>query len=951
MSWRNIVTQSFRFLYLINLDTPAENVKKIPRQSKWDVGAVQWNRHSCYSHLFAATCNQQVDLYKWSADVGEIQTSLRGHTRVISDLDWSWYEAEYLVTCSVDTYIYIWDIKDTRKPAVSLSTVAGASQVKWNKQNQDIFATSHDGDVRIWDKRRANFPVEYMAAHLSRIHGLDWHPDLEFALVTCSQDNSAKFWDIRNPRKHLDILSCHVPVWKARYTPFSSGLITVMVPQLRRGENSLLLWNLNDLEAPVHTFMGHNDVVLEFQWRRQRDGQKYYLLVTWSRDQSLRIWRIDSQLQRLCSRSSLDGTEDLDEVTASDVDRAFPLLEPDASSVQPPGFVDAHSPLQPAVSTKSTMEEDVLSTKNASSPEVRRRGESQGQPQTLQQEFSLLNLHIPNITVDEMDAESRSCAVSMLCGNHIVKMVVTFPVNYPSNALPSFKFITPTSVCAPLKSKLMKILRDTSLQKVKRNQNCLEPCLRRLVAALDSLVTQEGGVGPNQTVTFGLTSTTVSSPLPFHRVINSYGSYQDSNVPFPRTSGARFCGAGYLVYFMRPITMNRSLSPAELTPRSLSALSGYHSSVMAPMKMRSESQSGMRLYSSSPTRNDKEVSISSFYYKERKMRRSKVRREAGDVGTRCMKAAGKVVVQDISCLLPIHRQLAELYILDVNHVQEMCLANTAAAASVGRRDLVQVWSLAAASTSSFLAPSSNPDVETPWAAHPFGRGLLKSLLAHYSCMHDVQTLALLCCTFDAQQKLHDQPKDQSLSSHLAVPSIVTSGSFSNTSDSGWNPGREQDQGTWCESTEDSRCAEQRPIITHDRERELHDKNKWLLDPDDILQRSEFKKCYGEILYRWGLKEKRAEVLKFVRCPLDHHKGVDLVTCCQQCGSKTRGVQCSMCRSYSFRCAICHVAVRGASNFCLTCGHGGHSTHVLEWFLRHNVCPTGCGCHCQQQNVA
>jgi hypothetical protein len=30
---------------------------------------------------------------------------------------------------------------------------AGASQVKWNKKNANCLATSHDGDVRIWDKR------------------------------------------------------------------------------------------------------------------------------------------------------------------------------------------------------------------------------------------------------------------------------------------------------------------------------------------------------------------------------------------------------------------------------------------------------------------------------------------------------------------------------------------------------------------------------------------------------------------------------------------------------------------------------------------------------------------------------------------------------------------------------------------------------------------------------
>lgn len=126
-----------------------------------------------------------------------------------------------------------------------------------------------------------------------------------------------QFWDYRQPRKYLNILSCQVPVWKARYTvsvtfieqcllsymgsnycarpslyvekycgtlfqwvtychacpqPFSNGLVTVMVPQLRR-ENSLLLWSVFDLNAPVHTFVGHDDVVLEFQWRRQKEGQ------------------------------------------------------------------------------------------------------------------------------------------------------------------------------------------------------------------------------------------------------------------------------------------------------------------------------------------------------------------------------------------------------------------------------------------------------------------------------------------------------------------------------------------------------------------------------------------------------------------------------------------------------------------------------------------------------
>ena len=56
--------------------------------------------------------------------------------------------------------------------------------------------------------------------------------------------------------------------------PFGKGLITVVVPQLRRGENSLFLWSLDDTRQPMHTFVGHTDVVLEFQWRQQDEGEK-----------------------------------------------------------------------------------------------------------------------------------------------------------------------------------------------------------------------------------------------------------------------------------------------------------------------------------------------------------------------------------------------------------------------------------------------------------------------------------------------------------------------------------------------------------------------------------------------------------------------------------------------------------------------------------------------------
>ncbi|XP_070757892.1 GATOR2 complex protein WDR59 isoform X3 [Enoplosus armatus] len=928
-----------RFLYMVNLEAPSEPPKKISRQSKWDVGTVQWNPHKSESHVFAASSNQRVDLYSWRDGCGEVHTSLQGHTRVISDLDWSWFEPEFLVTSSVDTYIYIWDTRDTRKPTVTLSAVAGASQVKWNRKNQYLLASSHDGDVRIWDKRKPNTAAEYVAAHLSKIHGLDWHPDNEFILATSSQDNSVRFWDYRQPRKYLNILSCQVPVWKARYTPFSNGLVTVMVPQLRR-ENSLLLWSTLDLNSPVHAFVGHDDVVLEFQWRPQKEGSKDYQLVTWSRDQTLRIWRVDPQLQKLCVS---DVVEDLMEGMSLTVES-----EKSLSSQE--------SQLSVGPASENLQDQDVRQDSVVGS----------GLPQTLQQEFSLVNLQIRNVNV-EMDAVNRSCVVSAHFGSHQVHLVVKFPAQYPNNAAPTFQFVSPTTIPSAMKTKIQKILTDTSLQKVKRNQNCLEPCVRQLVSCLESDMTQEDGppTGP-----FVLSNPVTPALQAFPRVTNTYGSYQDANIPFPRTSGARFCGTGCLVYFTRPITMHRSVPPTEPTPRSLSALSAYHSGVLTPMKMRSESQSTLRLYSGSPTRSDKDtVSISSFYYKERKSRRFKTKREGTDYGNRPIKLAGKVIIQEISCLLPVHKALGESYILNMNDIQETCKKNAAAALTAGRRDVAKVWALASAATSQDLNPDSDPDTETPWARHPFGRQLLETLLDHYSHMSDVQTLAMLCSVFRAQAPPdcyslyghHPSRSSMFPPHHSRYPSYtsssVTSGSCSSTSDSitttTWNiAGRDSEHATpWGESSpDDYRYGNQVYTDPREREREQHDMNKRLLDPANTLQFDDFKKCYGEILYRWGLREKRADVLKFASCPPEPHKGIEFGVYCCHCRSQARGTQCAVCKRLTFQCAICHVAVRGSSNFCLSCGHGGHTSHMMDWFRRQDECPAGCGCHCLLQST-
>ena len=56
----------------------------------------------------------------------------------------------------------------------------------------------------------------------------------------------------------------------------------------------------------------------------------------------------------------------------------------------------------------------------------------------------------------------------------------------------------------------------------------------------------------------------------------------------------------------------------------------------------------------------------------------------------------------------------------------------------------------------------------------------------------------------------------------------------------------------------------------DDEEEQHRQNCLLLDPLLVRQGDEYRRCYANILYRWQLLEKRAEVVKLQSTPSKDH---------------------------------------------------------------------------------
>lgn len=59
------------------------------------------------------------------------------------------------------------------------------------------------------------------------------------------------------------------------------------------------------------------------------------------------------------------------------------------------------------------------------------------------------------------------------------------------------------------------------------------------------------------------------------------------------------------------------------------------------------------------------------------------------------------------------------------------------------------------------------------------------------------------------------------------------------------------------------------------------------------------------------------------------------------------IWCQPCKDYALVCFICQLPVRGSGYFCSTCGHGGHSDHIKNWFDISSECAAGCGCRCAE----
>ena len=291
-------------LHIIDLDSPYSPPRHLPHHTPWEVADVQWSPFAARDYWVVSTSNQKALVWNLVAKTASsVEHVLHAHTRAITDINFSAHNPDILATCAIDSFVHCWDLRHPSRPAMTFCDwFAAATQVKWNRQDPHILASCHDKFLRIWDDRKGAYPLRSIEAHSTKIYGLDWSRTETSCLATCSLDRTIKFWDYtRDLDEPARILHTPFPVWRARHTPFGSGLLAM--PQ--RGDHDLHLYDCrldendeqNKAAFAVARFGGHDDQVKEFLWRprgtiTETIDDRDFQLVSWGTDRILRLHHV-----------------------------------------------------------------------------------------------------------------------------------------------------------------------------------------------------------------------------------------------------------------------------------------------------------------------------------------------------------------------------------------------------------------------------------------------------------------------------------------------------------------------------------------------------------------------------------------------------------------------------------------------------------------------------------
>ncbi|KAI9844122.1 MAG: protein with putative role during mitosis [Thelocarpon superellum] len=281
-------------------------------------------RHTLQSHRSPVTCvafhpifsslasgSEDATIKIWDWELGELERTIKGHTRAVIDLDFGGPRGgTLLASCSSDLTIKLWDPSDDYK---NIRTLPGhdhsVSAVRFipsgaagsPSSGNLLVSASWDKSLRIWDVS-TGYCLKTIRGHA------DWVRDVAPSfdgrwLLSAGNDQTARVWDASSGEARATFLGHEHVIECCAFAPASSYPHLATLAGLKKAppasssaefvatgsrDKSIKLWDARG--TLIKTLVGHDNWVRSLLFH---PGGKYLLSV--SDDKTIRCWDLTQE--------------------------------------------------------------------------------------------------------------------------------------------------------------------------------------------------------------------------------------------------------------------------------------------------------------------------------------------------------------------------------------------------------------------------------------------------------------------------------------------------------------------------------------------------------------------------------------------------------------------------------------------------------------------------------
>ena len=157
--------------------------------------------HPTFSSLASGCDDSLIKIWDW--ELGELERTLKGHTKAVLDVDYGGPKGSTLLaSCSSDSTIKLWDpaneYKNTRTLAGHDHSVSAVRFIPGSTPSKNLLVSaSGDRTLKLWDVT-AGYCLRTLQGHTAWVRDVCPSPDGRH-LVSAGTDLTARLWDVSSP--------------------------------------------------------------------------------------------------------------------------------------------------------------------------------------------------------------------------------------------------------------------------------------------------------------------------------------------------------------------------------------------------------------------------------------------------------------------------------------------------------------------------------------------------------------------------------------------------------------------------------------------------------------------------------------------------------------------------------------------------------------------------------